>query len=89
MVFDLKSEIVYLKINNGLLIANVGFPYLSICVPDSHHSSSLHKETLEMNSERNRFGANSNTSNAIYRTSKYEQCQGEEGCILSKYGEIK
>lgn len=79
MVCDLKSEIVNSKVNNGLMIANISDRQISayVCQTDSHHSSGLHKQRLEKNGERDRFDANSNTTNRIYRNSKYEQCQGE------------
>lgn len=85
MMFDLTFEIVHSKINNRLLIANISDGRISayVCQTASHHSSGLHKHRLEMNSERNRFDANSNTANAIYRNSKYEQCQGGKGGVFS------
>lgn len=90
MMSNLTFEIVHLKINNRLLIANISDRQISayVCQTDSHHSSGLHKQRLEMNGERNRFDANSNTANAIYRNSKYEQCRGErEGFSLQIHGD--
>lgn len=89
MVSDLNSEIAYSKINNSLLIANISDRQISAyeCQTDSHHSSGRHKQRLQMNGERNRFDANSNTANAIYRNGKYEQCQRErEGFSLQIHG---